>query len=193
MEKFLFQPVKPFIINQRFGENQACVDIATGKKVITCDGNNPPAGYKSLYGAGGHKGMDLAAKHGQSVYNAGDGVVDAIDTNPKSGLDVKVISEHKGVRVKHIYEHLLGYQPKIGDKLKVGDLIGWADNTGYSAGDHLHFETQVWDAKGKKWIPTNPMLLMEPIFALTFAGMWRQVQEAIAKLAEYIADKNHKK
>lgn len=190
MKKFLFQPLSPFIINQKFGENSACVSTDGKLKVITCDGNKPPAGYKSLYGAGGHKGLDLYAYHGQPVYCAQDGTVEAIDTNPKTGLDVKVVTEFEGEKYMHVYEHLMGYQPKVGDKLKVGDLIGWADNTGYSAGDHLHFELKKWD--GKKWVSIDPLPLMENIFALKFAGVWRQVQELIAKFAEYIADKAHK-
>lgn len=190
MKKFLFQPVSPFILNQKFGENSACVSTDGKLKVITCDGNNPPVGYKSLYGAGGHKGLDLYAYHGQPVYCAQDGVVETIDTNPKTGLDVKVVTEFEGEKYMHVYEHLMGYQPRVGDKLKVGDLIGWADNTGYSAGDHLHFELKKWITG--KWISIDPMPVMENISALKFAGMWRQVQELIAKVAEWVADKSHK-
>lgn len=188
--KEFFQPLSPFIITQKFAENKACVDIATGTKVITCDGTKPPKGYKSLYGPGGHKGIDLRATHGQPVYNACRGIVNAIDTNPKTGLDVKVLSEVGGKKYLHVYEHLLGYQPKVGDSVKTGDLIGWADNTGYSSGDHLHF--QVDEMVGSKRVPVDPLSLMEPVFALQFAGLWRQVQELIAKLAELVADANHK-
>lgn len=187
MSKHFFQPVSPFIINQSFAENKACVDIATGKNVITCDGTKPPKGFKSLYGAAGHKGIDLHALHGQEVYAACSGVVAFIDTEPKTGLDVKVVSEFEGKKYRHIYEHLLGYNVKVGQTVTTGDLIGWADNTGWSSGNHLHFQVELWI--NNKWVPVDPLPLMEPIFALKFAGMWRQVKEIAAKLAEYLADR----
>jgi len=179
--KFLFQPVKPFVINQKFGENNACVTTDGTNKVISCDGNNPPAGYKSLYGSSGHKGLDLRTAHGQEVYCAQDGKVIHIDTNPKSGLDVRVQHEYKGDIYCTIYEHLLGYQPKVGDSLRVGQLIGWADNTGYSSGDHLHFELQKWD--GKAWVSTDPMPHMENMFALD----WLALEDKVKYLAEVVA------
>lgn len=126
--KFLHRPLKQFIVNQKFGQNNACVDNATSRNVITCDGNNPPAGYRSLYGSAGHLGVDLAAYHGMEVYCILDGVVDSIDTELRSGLDVRIVSEYGGKKYRHIYEHLMGYQPKIGDRVRVGQLVGWADN-----------------------------------------------------------------
>ena len=188
MKKFLFCPVWPFSINQRFGENKACIPIQGGV-VVSCDGKNPPAGYKSLYGPLGHKGLDLASYHGQPVYCACAGVVASIDTDPRSGLDVRVISEVDGKRYRHIYEHLLGYQAKVGDKIELGQLIGWADNTGYSSGDHLHWQFEVWDGR---WIAIDPLPYTEFISAVQFAGLWRQVKELAARLAEYLADKLHK-
>ena len=180
---YFYRPVKPFVVNQFFGENQACVDIATGKIVITADGNNPPKGYKSLYGPGGHKGLDLRAKHNQPVYCALDGTVYKIDTNEKTGLDVKVESTIDGRKFRHVYEHLLGYQPKVGDFVKAGDLIGWADNTGWSAGDHLHW--QVEEFIGEKWVPINPFPLTSP----THAQDVRTLSELLARLADLLADK----
>lgn len=191
MSKYFFQPVTPFRLNQRFGENQACVDLKTNSKYIVCDGNNPPTGYKSVYGPKGHLGIDLYATHGTPVYAACAGTVDSIDTNPRTGLDVKMVSEVGGKKYKHIYEHLLGYQPKVGDWIEVGGLVGWADNTGYSAGDHLHFELQEW-IKGR-WVSIDPLPLMDDIYALKFAGLWRQVKELTARVAELLADAARKK
>lgn len=186
--KVLFQPVKPFRINQSFGENRGCLSLDGSNKVIACDGNNPPAGYRSLYGDAGHLGLDLRALHGQEVYAAQTGIVYKIDTNPKSGLDVRIESELHGVKFRHIYEHLLGYQPKVGDKVQVGQLIGWADNTGWSAGDHLHFQFEIWD--GRKWVPSDPMPYMEAKFAPDFLAEYNKVlylKELVAKLLDNFA------
>lgn len=182
-----FRPVKPFSVNQGFGENNICVSVDGNNTVISCDGNKPPKGYKSLYGPAGHLGLDLYATHGQGVYNALDGVVYKIDTNIKSGLDVRIESEVLGVKYRHIYEHLLGYQPKVGDKVKSGDLIGWADNTGYSSGNHLHFQIEQY-IKGK-WVPIDPATVLSGIHAQDI----RSIQEKIATLAEWIADLLRKK
>lgn len=192
--KVLFQPVSPWHINQSFGANDACVTKDGTKKVIVCDGNNPPAGYKSLYGAKGHLGLDLRAKHGQEVYAARDGVVYKIDTDPKSGLDIRIESEDGDLKFRCIYEHLMGYQPKVGDKVTTGQLIGWADNTGYSSGDHLHFQFEIWN--GKSWIPTDPMPYMENVFAKDFLAKYNKVKyliEQVAILADKFADYLRKK
>lgn len=189
MKKFLYQPVKPFIVNQHFGENKACIDLATNKKVISCDGNNPPQGYRSLYGPKGHSGADYHAFHGQPVYCACDGIVEFIDTQEKSGLDVRVTSVIDGVKFRHIYEHLLGYQHQTGTLVKTGDIIGWADNTGYSAGDHLHFELQKWTENG--WEPVDPALYMSNVYALDGKLIGHKIawlQEQVARLAELVAD-----
>lgn len=177
-----FRPVKPHRVNQKFGENSICVSIEGEKRVRNCNGLKPPKGYKSLYGPKGHLGLDLMAKHSQPVYNAMDGVVYQIDTSAKSGLDVRVESEQGGRRFQHIYEHLLGYQPSVGQKISAGDLIGWADNTGYSSGDHLHF--QINELIKGKWVPVDP----EPLLSTTHAQDIRSIQELIARAAELIAD-----
>lgn len=180
--KFLNRPVDPFIIHQKFGENKACVD--DNKNVITCDGFNPPPGYKSLYGPQGHKGIDLRASHGQPVYAAAGGTVSFIDTQPRSGLDVRIVTEFEGRKYRHIYEHLLGYQPKVGQVIEKGDLIGWADNTGWSSGSHLHFQLEVWD---NGWVAIDPLPLMDDAFAL-HVNLVKRLKEAVALLAEKVAD-----
>lgn len=187
--KFLHRPLKQFIVNQKFGQNNACVDNATSRNVITCDGNNPPAGYRSLYGSVGHLGVDLAAYHGMEVYCILDGVVDSIDTELRSGLDMRIVSEYGGKKYRHIYEHLMGYQPKIGDRVRVGQLVGWANNSGWSSGDHLHLQFEEWD--GDTWIPIDPLPYMSDKFAkdiLYTEDKIRYLKEQIAALAERIAD-----
>jgi len=194
--KLIFQPLKPFRISQNYGENRACVSLDGTKKVISCDGNNPPAGYKSLYGPQGHGGVDVWATHGQEVYCAQDGIVYHIDTQPKSGLDVRVEHTINGIKFRTVYEHLMGYQPKIGDALRVGQLIGWADNTGYSSGDHLHFQMMMLE--NGVWVKVNPMLYMEPTFAkdqLALEDKVLYLKELVAKLMDNWATylRNNKK
>jgi murein DD-endopeptidase MepM/ murein hydrolase activator NlpD len=98
--KLIFKPLKPFQISQAFGENKACKPIDGTQKTITCDGHNPPEGWVSLYGPLGHQAIDLYASHGQPVYAAQDGVVYKIDTDAKSGLDVRLEHELKGQKFR---------------------------------------------------------------------------------------------
>ena len=189
MDKLFHRPLNPFVLNQGFGENRSCVDVATNSKVITCDGNKPPSGYRSLYGTKGHLGIDLKAYHGQEVYCSQKGIVYSIDTNPKSGLDVKVISLVGGRDFIHIYEHLLGYQVKVGDAVETGQLLGWANNTGYSSGDHLHFEIKERLSQG--YVSIDPLPLMSNLFAkevLFINNKMKYVQEQVAMLLDKITD-----
>jgi len=177
----LFQPLKPFIIHQKFGENRACRPLDGSQKVITCDGNNPPEGWKSLYGPNGHPAIDLRAKHGQEVYAAQTGDVYMIDTKERSGLDVRIESVVEGRRLRHTYEHLMGYQVRVGDHVTVGQVIGWADNTGWSSGDHLHFKVEEYI--DGKWVIIDPLSVMSTRFALDALA----TQNTIKYIAELTA------
>ncbi len=158
----LYRPIKPFVITQYYAENKACVSDDRSH-IITCDGTNPPKGYTSLYGLEGHKGLDLRAYHGQPIYCAQRGRVYKIDTSERSGLDVRIESTEDGRTFRHIYEHLLDYNKKVGDWVETGELIGHADNTGYSSGDHLHFE--VLEKINDHWIHVDPLVIMDKRFA----------------------------
>lgn len=185
--KYFYRPVNPFFINQKFGENKACINSL--KNIITCDGLNPPPGYKSLYGPVGHKGLDLKCGHGQEVYCVQKGIVDFIDTKEKSGLDVRIITKIGGRTFKHVYEHLLGYQHKIGDLVLTGQLIGWGDNTGYSSANHLHFQLE--ELINGQWIPIDPLPLMEDKFAKNILFINNSIKylfEQVALLNDRVAD-----
>lgn len=188
-DKIIHWPVEPRTINQGFGDNQSCVDIETGKEVITCDGLHPPEGYKSLYGPKGHLGLDLKAYYSQPVYCSLGGTVYEIDTQARSGLDVRIFSKVNGRYIRHIYEHLLGYQHKVGDIVQTGQVIGWADNTGYSSGNHLHF--QVEEMINGVWTPIDPLSVLSDLSApkaLLIENKLIYLREQVALLAERIAD-----
>lgn len=158
MSKFLYQPVSPFSINQNFGGNLPCTEniptlpldqrkVVTGASNTTC-----PVGYIKLYPLlglpQGHNGADLQAYHGQPVYSSADGTVYEVQTEPERGLGLGIVTQEKYLcnetntmtYFKVRYWHLKSFNVKMGDFVKRGDLIGWADNTGYSSGDHLHWE-----------------------------------------------------
>jgi murein DD-endopeptidase MepM/ murein hydrolase activator NlpD len=159
MARFLFRPVSPFIVNQLFGENKACIDIKTGTKTIACDGLNPPAGYKSIYSQmNGHSGTDLYAVTNQPIYSSQDGIVAELVDEPMRGLGLGIITTNKfycketkkNEHFKIRYWHNARHNVRLGQKVFIGDLIAWADNTGYSAGSHLHWEAKPTTVKWNK-------------------------------------------
>lgn len=135
----IYYPVQPFEVNQEFGEN--------------------PEIY-GQFGMKGHNGNDLGAIHGQPVYAAHDGLAYwEVDDHQGEGVVLFATAQYdyKGqtATFKTVYWHLADYgkEPhykspvldwaqKNGNKgmpINRGDLLGFADNTGFSTGDHLHF------------------------------------------------------
>ena len=94
-EKFLYQPISPFILTQGFGEDKACLQIADGKTVISKQTSETcPAGYKSLYSnTNGHNGLDIRAYRWQPVYASHDGIVNEVQTEVARGLGVGIVSD----------------------------------------------------------------------------------------------------
>lgn len=120
-------PVQPFHVNQDFGINGTYYRNA-GINIV------------------GHNGLDLLATHGEPVYASHDGIAyPEVDSSGGHGIVLRTqqpfdYGEHQ-VYFKTIYWHLVNEVPVVatGQVVKKGDLIGHADNTGFSAGDHLHF------------------------------------------------------
>lgn len=111
----LYYPLKPISINQPFG-NASPVYTNQGLK--------------------GHNGIDFFAKHGQSIYAAHDGTCyPGIDTHGGNGVTLRAND------FETIYWHLIEDDAVVhtGQIVKAGDLLGYADSTGVSTGDHLHF------------------------------------------------------
>lgn len=139
----LFYPVKPKRFNQLFG--------------------NPAQMYSNL-GLAGHNGIDFYATHGQPVYAAHDGTCyPEIDSSGGNGVVIRTIESYPYngliVHFKTIYWHLMKADAvvKTGQVVKAGDLIGYADNTGLSTGDHLHFglKPQAWNEEDWTWSNTD--------------------------------------
>lgn len=103
----------------------------------------------------GHTGMDLAVGPGTPIYAATDGVVISAGWAGQFSYGNMVKIQHAGT-LSTLYGHMLHpTHLKVGDKVKVGDVIGLVGSTGNSTGPHLHLETRFDN------IPTNP----RPVFA----------------------------
>lgn len=144
----LFYPLKNYWRNQVFGESTQC--LTSENKVVPKIEGTCPVGTKDLYlsmGLKGHNGEDLYAIDDQKIYCSQDGIVVEIQTEPERGLGIGMITDKKydlGEYGEHFvkirYWHLKGFNCNLGDKVSVGQVLGYADNTGYSSGTHLHFE-----------------------------------------------------
>ena len=165
-----YRPIKSNWLVQGFGENKACVATDTSGKAIqpykVLSGiypNSCPVNSTKLYpllGLKGHNGYDLASWKGEPVYHSGDfsgWLHSEIDMGGGIGVDIvskvplKECTEGCPVGTMHYIKlrnwHLwevVGFDKK---ELKPGDLIGYADSTGISSGDHVHF--------GPKWCNEN--------------------------------------
>lgn len=187
-KRHFFRPVHPWRISQFFGENRACVDIATGTKFITCDGHNPPEGFRSIYTNMGHTGLDLPCPRWTPIYAAYDGTVVYKETQEMRGLGIAIHHEIDGEYYITKYWHLAAMDVDVGEKVALGDFIGYADNTGWSSGDHLHFEIGLSNRDGTYYEPVDPLLYLHPTYALHAKNTIAKIREHIALITDKIAD-----
>ena len=82
-----------------------------------------------------HNGIDLCAYY-EPVYAVMDGIVEAVGSDDRSGIWVKLLHADK---IKSSYTHLSKLNVTKGDKVSAGDVLGISGNTGRSTGPHLHF------------------------------------------------------
>ncbi|MFC7481377.1 M23 family metallopeptidase [Luedemannella flava] len=98
-----------------------------------------------------HTGLDLAVPYGTPVYAVHAGTVTLARYNGGCGNAVE-IDHGNGILTK--YCHASKLLVKEGQHVDAGTPITQAGNTGFSFGDHLHFEVHI---NGK---PVDPMRWM---------------------------------
>ncbi|WP_374604886.1 M23 family metallopeptidase [Arenimonas sp.] len=96
--------------------------------------------------------VDLIVSEGTPVLTARDGVVVAtMSGHAEGGADRALADQANYVRVLHedgsmaLYAHLQegGVTVRTGDRVHLGQVLGYAGSTGFSSGPHLHFAVQV--------------------------------------------------
>lgn len=97
-----------------------------------------------------HYGMDFTAPTGTEIYATGDGTIDIVMSS-KRGYGNKIVVNH-GFGYKTLYAHLSGFNVRVGQKVKRGDVIGYVGNTGLSTAPHVHYEVHL---NNKKVNPIN--------------------------------------
>lgn len=86
-----------------------------------------------------HHGIDFALSEGTPIKAAGPGVVTF--SGPKGNYGKTIVVDH-GHELRTLYGHTSETAVRVGQKVKQGDVIGYAGHTGRATGSHLHFEVQ---------------------------------------------------
>jgi murein DD-endopeptidase MepM/ murein hydrolase activator NlpD len=94
-----------------------------------------------------HEGLDIAAQTGTPVAAAADGVV--IKAGFGTGYGNMVEISH-GYGIKTLYAHNSRLNVKAGQRVRRGDVIAYAGDSGSSTGPHLHYEVRL------NGLPVNP-------------------------------------
>lgn len=125
-------------------------NTAGAKAGLICPLNKGCFTISAYYGDGrSHKGVDLAAKKGTPIYAAGDGTVTYAGYDGDYGYSV-IISHANGLSTR--YAHASSLCVSKGQTVSQGEVIAYVGSTGYSTGNHLHFEVMV---KGSCVNPTS--------------------------------------
>ena len=97
-------------------------------------------GYISSYmGDGrGHKGIDIAAPYGTTIFAAEEGVVTKVQ-KIKYGYGYNFYIQHNDGTLTH-YAHCSAIYVSVGQKVIKGEPVAAVGSTGQSTGNHLHFE-----------------------------------------------------
>jgi murein DD-endopeptidase MepM/ murein hydrolase activator NlpD len=87
-----------------------------------------------------HTGLDFRASTGDPVRATANGKV--VSSGWAGGYGRMVEIDH-GNGLSTRYGHLSEIHVKIGDQIKIGQVIGAVGSTGRSTGPHLHYETRI--------------------------------------------------
>ncbi len=97
-----------------------------------------------------HAGIDYDGEEEDNIYAANNGRVVFAQFLDVTGNTIVI--EHGG-GLKTYYYHLNSIDVATGDMVEIGEVIGGMGTTGYSTGDHLHYEVRIGN------ISINPHLL----------------------------------
>jgi murein DD-endopeptidase MepM/ murein hydrolase activator NlpD len=111
--------------------------ISVGKAVI------PVAGRVYRGVSGGHKGMDVGLRLGDTVVAAFSGKIRHAAYNSGGFGNLVIIRHCNGMET--YYAHLSKILVDINDEVKEGQVIGLGGSTGRSVSPHLHFEMRYLD------------------------------------------------
>ncbi|HZG83814.1 M23 family metallopeptidase [Paenibacillus sp.] len=124
-----------------------------------------------------HTGIDLAMPRGTELHSVADGVVERVVDYGAENIGKGVILRlDDGTRI--VYGHMDKVTVHDGERIRVGELLGFSGNTGHSTGPHLHFAMM----RGGEWIDPTPMA--ETVDKFSGGGVGSALTAPIRGLAE---------
>lgn len=87
-----------------------------------------------------HTGVDMAAPYGTLIHAAQAGII--VYSGWKRGYGNTVIIDH-GNGLATLYAHASSVEVRVGEMVSRGQVVAKVGSTGYSTGNHLHFEVRV--------------------------------------------------
>lgn len=155
-----------FILNPKLLPNEGSGALSWPLSYILQTSN-----YGSRWGRF-HYGLDFRAAVGTNVFAMASGVVQGTgDTD----IACKGASFGKWVFIKYnnglssTYGHLSVITAKVGQQVKIGDIVGLSGNTGSSTGPHLHIAVYASDGVKVDTVPSKSCggkIFTQPIAAL---------------------------
>src|SRR3990167_764037 len=129
MQTLFYRPVKSSIYSQGFGIEK------TKPEMLKL--------YNDL-GLRSHNGLDIPTWFKEPCYfnYIGKGKLVSITDDPKLGIGLTFLINDQNYVFQIRYWHFQDYirTLKVGQEVESGDLLGYCDSTGYSTGNHLHFD-----------------------------------------------------
>lgn len=103
---------------------------------------NPRRMHPVLHRVMPHEGTDFGAPAGTPVMAAADGIVVFRGWGGPTGNLVRIA--HPQLNLETGYAHLIRFEPSIavGQRVRVGQVIGYVGSTGRSTGPHLHWSVK---------------------------------------------------
>jgi len=87
-----------------------------------------------------HTGIDLRGERGEPVHATADGTISIAGRDGGYG---KMVEINHGNGLSTRYGHLSEIDVKVGQKVRIGQVVGKIGSTGRSTGPHLHYETRI--------------------------------------------------
>jgi peptidoglycan hydrolase CwlO-like protein len=104
-----------------------------------------------------HAGIDIANSQSVPIWAAADGVVIRSYYSSSYGNVIFMSHYFNGQVYTTVYAHMSSRLVGEGAVVKKGQTIGYMGNTGYSTGQHLHFELHVGEWNAAKSNAVNPL------------------------------------